>query len=649
MCERANVFELDDEDLKSWLADSGVNSSVQQSLHGQGLVGAEIFEMNYNQLTKALGLSARDVLLLLLCAARPHQNSTSCRTSLLSGEPSPPLCGIAHQFPIPMRDSIALLFPFCPRSLNHDHLPDHTKTAQKLPAVASTAITPIHHQEDTELETEIAAVDLDPDLSAPFSVAEAAPLHASRDWVLLAAALHRFHGEQLSGQRRALTELLWLLRTRAPGRGLVEPVFVYNPRNASLFEDLARYDPATLAAIGPADASGTVRFRGAPARLSHGIVAEPAGALLDMRPLARYLGAPVLPYRAFVAGSRAALSQLIVVDPDLAGRQPDLACPPPSTAGNGTSSEARGAGARGTEVELLGLPWRILRVRCWPDADGAALGAALAGRESTGGGGAVGVVYAKGRLAGGPPAAPKSQWVAGLGYFRARAALRPRAAVFAHALAYLRAELGALPFLAVHWRRGDRLSIDAALAAEPAAVVDRVLAACAAHDLHRVHLMTNCGTAGDVAVVLAGLRAGGVEVAQVGGRVGRGWRDEPRRIAVETAAAALAEHVVVSLSAISATVLEERVLLGFGARSWSNLTPDTEYNGNFEELVLAVERELENDAALGSAVQGQEGIGARALECAQEGGPPLNVCVEILTQAVDAVSESLASPLPIYI
>jgi hypothetical protein len=634
-CAKLNVFQLAGNDLDLWLSESGVNSSVQHNFRTLGLVGTEIFELSYYQLTSTLGLSARDVLLLLLCAAQPHQNTTSgfnCESQLI--------CSIAQQFPEPMRNSVALLFPICPRPRDSDNI----QSAQHLRAdslvQASTPVTPIrNHDDDDTVEVEQAVANL----TIPYTVPDPAALHASRDWALPAAALHRFFGEQLSGQRRALTELLWLLRTHAPGRGLVEPVFVYNPRNASLFEDLARHDPAALAAVGPADASGIVRFRGAPARLSHGVVAEPAGSLLDMRPLARYLGVSVLPYRAYVAQSRASLTELLVVDPDLAGRQPVLACPPPPPPAAEDGSGPRGPGAGKVEAELLGLPWHIVRVRCWPDANGTALGGALA---STGGGGAIGVVHAKGRLAAGPPAAPVSQWVAGLGYFRARAALRPRAAVLSHALAYLRAELGALPFLAAHWRRGDRLSIDAALAAEPADVVDRVLAACAAHDLHRVHLMTNCGTAGDVAAVLAGLRAGGVEVAQVGGRVGRGWRDEPRRVAVETAAAALAEHVVVSLSAVSATVLEERVLFGYGTRSWSHLTPGTEYNGNFEELVLAVERELETDAALGSAVREQEGIGARALECAQEGGPPLDVCVEILTRAVDAVSESLASPLP---
>jgi hypothetical protein len=312
------------------------------------------------------------------------------------------------------------------------------------------------------------------------------------------------------------------------------------------------------------------------------------------------------------------------------------------------------------EAELLGLHWRVGRIRCWPGADGPAVAAALAGEESTeggrggggggGGGGGVAVVLIKGRLAGAPPAAPLHQWQgAGLGYFRARAALRPLPAVFAHALAYLRAELGALPFLAVHWRRGDRLAIDPTLSAEPAGVVGRVLAACAQHDLHRVHLMTNCGTAADVGAVLAGLRAGGVEVAQVGGRVGRGWRDEPRRIAVETAAAALAEHALVSVSAVSNTVLEERVLLGYGLRSWSHLTPHTyaEHIARFEEHVLAVERDLATDAALGAAVRAQEGVGARALECAQEGGPALAVCVGMLARAVEEVSDSLASPLPL--
>ncbi len=56
--------------------------------------------------------------------------------------------------------------------------------------------------------------------------------------------------------------------------------------------------------LGPADASRIAPFRCAPANLGHCIVAEPA--LLDVinvRPRA-----PVLPYRAFAAGSRVTLS-----------------------------------------------------------------------------------------------------------------------------------------------------------------------------------------------------------------------------------------------------------------------------------------------------------------------------------------------------
>ncbi len=98
--------------------------------------------------------------------------------------------------------------------------------------------------------------------------------------------------------------------------------------------------------------------------------------------------------------------------------------------------------------------------------------------------------------------------------------------------------------------------------------------------------------------------------------------------------------------AVSNTVLEERVLLGYGTRSWSHLTPDTYQRALFERHVEAVERDLAADAALAAAVRGQEGAAARALECAQEGGPPLAACVRALAAAGDAVSDSLATPLP---
>ena len=336
--------------------------------------------------------------------------------------------------------------------------------------------------------------------------------------------------------------------------------------------------------------------------------------------LGRAIGRPVLPFRAFAALTNRTLGELIVSDPGLLGRQAALLC------GDGDGGDGAGE-ARG---ELFGEDWTVQRKHCATGSGHVPFAAALGESRAR----ALGVAYSKGWL--GPNF--RLQWTdPEYRYFRCRAALRFSAAVAARALGFLRREFEGLPFLAVQWRRGGRVYFATAELSPPPEVVLAVAAAAAvAYDLTHVYLMTNCGTAWEVEAVLDGLRARGLTAGRLSGPTG--WRAEHERIAVETAVAALAEHVLVSPSAVGSTVVEERVLLGFGTGSWGHLVPGTGYAEQYDELFAAVERELQSDADLGEAVRSQAGAGRRALECAQELEVPIERCADILVASARALA-----------
>jgi hypothetical protein len=456
------------------------------------------------------------------------------------------------------------------------------------------------------------------DLDAPYTVPDPAGLFNSARWLLNIASLQHYRGEQHTGQRRTLTELLLIASRYAPRRGLVEPVLVFHPRNATLWEDLARRDPALLASLDDTDATATVAFDGARRPLTLGIYAVPAGGLLDMRVLGRAVGRPIIPYAAFAALTNGTLDELVVSNPALLGRQEAL---------HGCDDDA-GADAPAAG-ELFGENWTVRRRLC---GDGhIAFGRALGESRAR----ALGVAYTKGRIG------PRFllQWTdLQYRYFRCRAALRPTAAVAARALGFLRREFDAAPFLAVQWRRGDRVFYRAPeLSPGPETVVAAALAAAAQQDLVHVYLMTNSGTPEEVEWVLGKLRGHGLVAGRLGGP--DGWREDHARLVVETAIASFSEWAVVSPCGVSGTILEERVLLGYGTRTWAHLVPDTFYAAMYDELVGCVEKELDSDADLGAAVRAQADAGRRALECAQDLDVPVERCARMVVESGRALAE----------
>ncbi len=118
-------------------------------------------------------------------------------------------------------------------------------------------------------------------------------------------------------------------------------------------------------------------------------------------------------------------------------------------------------------------------------------------------------------------------------------------------------------------------------------------------------------------------------------------------MSVEAAALSLAEHVLASPSGLSSAVVEERILLGYGARgSWGHRAG---FADGLEEVVAAAEGEMAADAALGAAVRAQAGAGRRALECARrEPAEPLARCAAVATDSArDVAARIWPPPLPV--
>ena len=96
-----------------------------------------------------------------------------------------------------------------------------------------------------------------------------------------------------------------------------------------------------------------------------------------------------------------------------------------------------------------------------------------------------------------------------------------------------------------------------------------------------------------------------------------------------------AEHVLVSQSAVSYSILEERVLLGYGPESWGELAPGAELAMQWS----AMQRELAEDPALREAVRAQAGVGRRALDCLRE--EPAAACAARVVRSARAVADRL--------
>jgi hypothetical protein len=456
--------------------------------------------------------------------------------------------------------------------------------------------------------------------SNTYTIPNAAELFHPRNWVLSVISLKNFIGEQHYNQRRAFQELLFLMRRYGGDRGLVEPVFVYNPRNSSIYETLWAHDPETLSMLSPADATaGPILWNDSELHLTLGIFASPAGALLDMPTLSRALQSDILPYRSFRELSGQTLDELIITDSTLTGGsdQPELDC-------------SREAETEGVKVELLGLQWNVSRFRCLADSCvEPSFGQAVTKNEAK----TLGVAYARTRLCPTDASKPICQWHGpDFEYLVTRTFLRFSLDVVTTALDFIRAGFDGQPFIGIHWRRGDRLVFGRRdLSVDPETVVERAAEACAKLRLMDVYLMTNCGLEADVRFIVEQLRGVGISVRRWSGRF-ESWEEEDKKLAVETSIMSFAEFVLVSPSAVSGAVLEERVLLGWDpAMSWDHLPTRYDLAEEYENLVLSLLWEMEENPTLEDAVQSQEGLGRLVVQCLHQAPPA--ACAELVVNS----------------
>jgi hypothetical protein len=501
-------------------------------VHSSELSLSELLDMNYQEMQSIVGMSCVDVIRFVDHAIQSFCISSSCQQEARSR--------CAQHFP-------------GNKCTEHDGMIQVTEQGTISALIACLK----------ESNRTLNVLENLPDLSVAYSVPDATSLYHSRNWFVSVIALEKFRGEQHYNQRRALQELLLMMRRYGGDRGLVEPVFVYHPRNSSLYETLHHHDPALLLRLSMHNASEQIVWNNSVLSTGFGVFAAPAGRLLDMPTLARALRSDILPYHSFRALSRHTLDELLVTDSSLTGRQPQLSCAAPG-----------GPAA----AELLGAEWNVTAFRCLADACvEPALGRAIAESPAK----ALAVAHSRTRLCRPGPAnsgrKPVYQWAdPAFEYLRTRAFLRFSREVVAHALGFVRAELDGQPFLGVHWRRGDRLVFGSwGLSVDPGTLVARIVETCAALDLVDVYLMTNCGLESDVALVVGSLAAYGVAARRLAAFPG--WWEEDRRLAVESSVMSFAEYVLTSSSAVSSGVLEERVLLGWDPGSWENLAEDDGY------------------------------------------------------------------------
>ena len=455
-----------------------------------------------------------------------------------------------------------------------------------------------------------------PNLSIPFSIPFSGLIYRSQNWVLSVISFANFRGELHYNQRRALQEILFLIKRYASDRGIVEPVFVFNPRNSAVYETMFYNNPEMLRTLSPSNAAEQVMWNQTLLRTSFGIFASPSGALLDMPTLSRGMKSVVLPYDEFRALSGQTLDELIITDSNLVGAaaQPALSCTRQSV----------------DEIaEFFGSAWNVGSFKCLHDACvESAFGQAVANNSAKN----LAVAHTKGRLCQPGQREPAHQWAAApLQYLRIRASMRFSHGVVTLALDFIKSEFDGAPFLGVHWRRGDRL-VYSGLSVDPETVVERVMEACAARYLFNVYLMTNCGLERDVERIVAGLRDVGITVL----RAARfpDWREEDKRLALESAIVSFAEHVLISQSAVSFSILEERILLGYDRETWGELS-----EGEFGQQWPAMQRELAEDPTLREAVRSQAGLGRRALDCLLD--EPAAACAALVVHSSRSIADRL--------
>ncbi len=421
-------------------------------------------------------------------------------------------------------------------------------------------------------------------------------LYKNRTWMISLISFHRFQGELHNNQRRALVELLFLIRRYAPDRGIVEPVFVFNPRNSAIYETLSVKAPDILSKLSPSNSTEEVVWNNSTVRTSFGIFASAAGTMLDMITLSKGFKSDILPYEDFLKFSDHSLDDLIITDVSLTGGQPELEC---------------SRFVLNVEAEFLGERWNVSRYKCLLDE---CIEPSFAEAVVTSTSKNMGCVYHKKHLCRGGEGAV-SQWrYASFEYLRTRAFLRFSEAVVVHALAFIQREFDGAPFLGVHWRRGDRLVyMNWGLTVDVETVVVRTWQACQEKDLVDVYLMTNCGLHENVAAVVGGLASLGIRVRVA--EAFRGWEEEDKRLALEMAIMSFAEHLLMSSSAVSSTILEERLLLGHPPGSWSSLAPDSDFALEYEDLARSLQRDMHEQPDLGRAVESQAGLAHRVLDC----------------------------------
>ncbi len=432
------------------------------------------------------------------------------------------------------------------------------------------------------------------DETAKYTIPDAYNLYKSRTWMISLIPFHQFRGELHNNQRIALLELFFLIRRYAPDRGIVEPVFVFNPRNSAIYETLSVEAPDILRKLSPSDSTEEVVWNNSTVRTSFGIFASAASTMLDMITLSKGFMSDILPYEDFLKFSDHSLDELIITDELLTGGQHQLDC---------------SRFVLNVEAEFLGERWNVSRYKCLLDQ---CVEPYFAEAVVTSTSKNMGCVYPKMQLCRGGKGAV-SQWrYASFEYLRTRAFLRFSEAVVTLALAFIQREFDGAPFLGVHWRRGDRL-VYRGLTVDVEAVVAQTWQACEEKDLAEVYLMTNCGLHEKVAAVVGDLASLGIRVRIA--EAFRGWEEEDKRLALEMAIMSFAEHLLISFSAVSSTILEERLLLGHPPGSWSSLAPESDSTLEYEEFARSLQRDLHEQPDLGRAVESQAGLAHRVLDC----------------------------------
>ena len=199
------------------IKDIGISHSNELSL-------SELLDMNYHEMQRIAGLSSVDVIRLVNYALHSFCIGNSSSEEYISR--------CSQHFP-----SIIATEQF-----------ESIKFADQ--SSLSLLINCLNESNRTHDVPEIM-----PDLSVAYSIPDAVDLYQSRNWVVSVTALESFRGEQHYNQRRAFQEVLFLMRRYGGNRGLVEPVFVFHPRNSSLYETLHHYDPTLLSRLSTSNAS----------------------------------------------------------------------------------------------------------------------------------------------------------------------------------------------------------------------------------------------------------------------------------------------------------------------------------------------------------------------------------------------------------